>query len=240
MVVIPAIDIKEGKCVRLVKGEADSETVFSDDPVSVARRWEDCGAEVIHVVDLDGAFTGAPVNHKLIEEITGAVSCGVQAGGGIRTLETVRMYLSCGIQTVILGTAALEKTDFLKSACSEFPRQIAVALDTRGEMVAVKGWTEDSGMTAASAAAALKDSGVSMVIKTDIDRDGTLSGLDLGRLESFLTACNIPVVASGGVSRPEDIEKLLPFQKSGLRGVIVGRAAYSGGVDIKSAIRRFS
>lgn len=240
MVVIPAIDIKQGRCVRLVRGEENSETVFSDDPVSVARRWEDCGAQVIHVVDLDGAFSGAPANHELIAKITGAVSCGVQVGGGIRGIETVKMYLSGGARTAILGTAALENAGFLKQACSEFPGQIAVALDTRGEAVAVKGWTEDSGMTAAQAAQTLKDSGVSMVIRTDIDRDGTLSGLDLGRLESFLSVCDIPVVASGGVSRPEDIEKLLPFENSGLSGVIVGRAAYTGGVDIESAIRRFS
>ncbi len=240
MTIIPAIDIKEGRCVRLVKGEEGTETVFSDDPVAVARRWDKCGAERIHVVDLDGAFRGEPVNSGLVADIAEAVSCPIQVGGGIRTLDAVGMYFSRGAQTVIIGTAALENDGFLKSACSGFPGGIAVALDTRGERVAVRGWTEDSGVSVRQALSMFEDCGVSLVIRTDIERDGTMSGVDLELLEDFLSVCEVPVVASGGVSGSEDIEKLLPFESAGLHGVIVGRAIYSGGIDLKSAIRRFS
>ncbi len=240
MTIIPAIDIKDGKCVRLVRGEEGTETVFSDDPVSVALKWQNCGASLIHVVDLDGAFKGKPVNTSLIKNIAAAVSCPVQVGGGIRSIEAVEKYLSYGVKTVIIGTAALEKDSFFTEACAKFPGQVAVALDTRGEMVAVKGWTEDSGITAAQAVSMLEDCGASMIIRTDIDRDGTMSGVDLSRLEGFLKLCGVPVVASGGVSRPEDIEKLMPYTESGLLGVIVGRAVYSGDVNLEDAIRRFS
>ncbi len=240
MKIIPAIDIKEGKCVRLVRGEEGTETVFSDSPVSVAREWEKCGAGLIHVVDLDGAFAGQPANRELIAKITGAVSCPVQVGGGIRSIDTVKMYFSLGVQTVIIGTAALERPDFLKKACGEFPGQIAAALDTRGDMVAVKGWKEDSGVSALRAASELEECGVSHIIRTDIDRDGTMKGIDIESLDDFLTICCVPVVASGGVSCYEDIEKLLPFQKSGLSGVIVGRAVYSGKINLETAIKRFA
>lgn len=240
MTVIPAIDIKKGKCVRLVKGNEGTETVFSSDPVAVARKWEKCGADLIHVVDLDGAFGGEPANSELIADITAAVSCPVQVGGGIRSLDSVSMYVSRGAQTVILGTAALENKGILKRACSDFPGRIAVALDTRGDTVAVRGWTEDSGISAAEAISMLEDSGVSFIIHTDIERDGTMSGIDFKLLEDFLALCKVPVIASGGVSCYEDIEKLLPLESSGLAGVIVGRAVYSGQIELESAIGRFS
>ncbi len=240
MVVIPAIDIKQGRCVRLVRGEEGTETVFSNDPVAVARKWEKCGAELIHLVDLDGAFRGEPANPDLIADIAAAVSCPVQAGGGIRSLDAVRMYISKGVQTVIVGTAALESEGFLEAACSDFPGRIAVALDTRGDKVAVRGWTEDSAVPVKRAVSMLEDSGVSLVIRTDIERDGTMSGVDLKLLGDFLAICGIPVVTSGGVSCPQDIEELLNFRKDGLHGVIVGRAIYSGGIDLENVIRRFS
>ena len=240
MTIIPAIDIREGRCVRLVKGERGSETVFSDDPVAVAREWERCGAELIHIVDLDGAFGGAPANAELIKQIAGAVSCPVQAGGGIRNIETVRKYMSSGVRTAILGTGALEDGDFTERACAEFPGRIAAALDTRGEMVAVRGGVENSDVSAADAADALEKHGVSLIIRTDIDRDGTMSGIDRERLRGFVEKRRVPVVASGGVSREGDIEDLLPLKQSGLLGVIVGRALYSGRIDLEGAIRRFS
>ncbi len=240
MIVIPAIDIREGKCVRLVRGEKGTETVFSDDPVAVAREWERCGAELIHLVDLDGAFNGEPENTDLITSIAESVSCPVQVGGGIRDIEAVRIYLSSGVRTVIIGTAALEENGFLKRACEDFPGRIAVGLDTRGNSVAVKGWTENSGVSVVQAISMLEDSGISLIIRTDIDRDGTMSGVDLSRLEDFLGICKIPVLTSGGVSCEEDIEKILPFESAGLRGVIVGRAIYSGGIKLERAIRRFS
>jgi len=240
MNIIPAIDIKEGKCIRLIRGEEGTETVFSENPVSVALEWEKCGAELIHVVDIDGAFSGEPTNRELIAEITGAVSCQVQVGGGIRDIEAVRMYFSLGARTVIIGTAALERPDFLKKACGEFPGRIAAALDTRGEMVAVKGWKENSGVSAKRAVSKLEECDVSHIIRTDIDRDGTMRGIDVECLDDFLTICKVPVVASGGVSGYEDIEKLLPFQNAGLSGVIVGRAVYSGEIDLERAIWRFS
>lgn len=240
MTIIPAIDIREGRCVRLVKGERESETVFSDDPVAVARQWEKCGAQLIHVVDLDGAFNGKPVNSGLIKQIAGAVSCPVQAGGGIRNIETVREYLSSGVKTAILGTGALEDRSFTERACEEFPGRIAAALDTRGEMVAVRGWVENSEITAADAADALEECGVSLIIRTDIDRDGTMSGVDMERLRGFVEKRNVPVVASGGVSQERDIEDLSSLKQSGLWGIIVGRALYSGRINLEETIRRFS
>ena len=240
MTIIPAIDIREGRCVRLVKGERGTETVFSEDPVAVAREWEKCGAETIHLVDLDGAFSGAPVNASLISQIASAVSCPVQVGGGIRNIEAVRGYMSSGTHTAIIGTAALEDGDFVERACGEFPGRIAAALDTRGDMVAVKGWTENSSATATDAAETLERCGVSKIIRTDIDRDGTLSGVDTERLRGFLSGRSVPVVASGGVSSESDIEQLLPLRSSGLSGVIVGKAIYSGRIDLARAIRRFS
>jgi phosphoribosylformimino-5-aminoimidazole carboxamide ribotide isomerase len=240
MLIIPAIDLKDGKCVRLLRGEEGTETVFSQDPVAVAARWEECGAKLIHVVDLDGAFSGKPRNFELIMEIVKSVSCSVQVGGGIRDIETIEGYLETGLDRVILGTAALQKPEILTEANRRFPRRVAVGIDTRNGKIAVRGWKETVECDVQSFLNDLKSVGISLVVHTDIDRDGTLEGININAVEQFVRNSPIPVIASGGISCPNDLEKLYNLTKVGLLGAIVGKSIYSGKIDLTEAIKRFS
>ena len=240
MLIIPAIDLKEGRCVRLLKGEEGTETVFSEDPSNVARKWEGCGAKLIHVVDLDGAFSGQPKNVEVIRKIIESVSCSVQIGGGIRSIEAIEEYIDMGAGRIILGTAAFLDSKFLTEACRRFPEKIAVGIDTKMGKVAVKGWKEVVDLEFESTLDGLKSAGVSLIIHTNVDRDGTMEGVDLESVREFVKASPIPVIGSGGIASMEDIEKLSSLEELGLTGVILGKSIYTGRINLKEAIKRFS
>ena len=240
MLIIPAIDLKEGRCVRLLKGEEGTETVFSEDPSNVARKWEGCGAKLIHVVDLDGAFSGQPKNVEVIRKIIESVSCSVQIGGGIRGIEAIEKYINMGAGRIILGTAAFLDSKFLTESCRRFPDKIAVGIDTKMGNVAVKGWKEVVDLEIESTLDGLKSAGVSLIIHTNVDRDGTMEGVDLESVREFVKASPIPVIGSGGIASMEDIEKLSSLEELGLTGVILGKSIYTGRINLKEAIKRFS
>ncbi len=240
MIIIPAIDLKDGKCVRLFKGEEDQVTVFSDHPSEIAQKWEEAGAKWIHVVDLDGAFSGKPINLKVIESIVDSVSCPVQLGGGIRNIDTVREYVDIGVKRIILGTAAFNDEEFLLSACQEFPEEIAVGVDTKNGKIAVKGWTEVIDQDTQEVLENLKDAGVSVVLNTNIDRDGTMEGINIDGARKFLEESPIPVIASGGIASMEDLEKLSKIEHLGLYGAILGKSIYTGNINLEEAIERYS
>jgi phosphoribosylformimino-5-aminoimidazole carboxamide ribotide isomerase len=240
MIIIPAIDIKDGKCVRLFKGEEEKVTVFSDHPSEIAKEWEDAGAKWIHVVDLDGAFSGKPKNYNVIKSIVDTVSCPVQVGGGIRNIDTVREYVKMGVKRIILGTAAFSDQDFLRNACSEFPQEIAVGIDTKNGKIAVKGWTEVIDQSTQEVMRNLQEVGVSIVLNTNIDRDGTMEGINIDGAREFIEQSPIPVIASGGIATMEDLEKLASIEHLGLYGAILGKSIYTGSVNLKEAIQRYS
>ncbi len=240
MIIIPAIDLKDGKCVRLFKGEEEKVTVFSDNPPEIAMEWEDSGAKWIHVVDLDGAFSGKPKNFDVIKSIVDSVTCPVQVGGGIRNLDTVREYVKIGVKRVILGTAAFSDGDFLREACREFPDEIAVGIDTKNGRIAVKGWTEVIDQSTDEVLENLHDAGVSVVLNTNIDRDGTMEGINIESAREFINKSPIPVIASGGIATMEDLEKLSSIEHLGLYGAILGKSIYTGSINLKEAIKRYS
>ena len=236
MIIFPAIDLKEGVCVRLMQGDPDRATVYGNDPVAVAKRWEDEGAEWLHVVDLDGAFTQSPKNRDAVLAIVDALSIPVQVGGGIRTLETVDDYLARGVERVILGTVALRRPEIMEEACRKHPGRIALGIDARNGMVAVEGWTETTSSDAVSVVkrfAALKPAAV---IYTDIHRDGMQSGVNVEATRRLMEETGVPVIASGGVATLEDVLALLPLEPLGLLGVITGRAIYTGTLKLGEAI----
>ncbi|TWI67232.1 1-(5-phosphoribosyl)-5-[(5-phosphoribosylamino)methylideneamino] imidazole-4-carboxamide isomerase [Desulfobotulus alkaliphilus] len=235
MILIPAVDIKNGRCVRLFQGRMDAETVFSHDPVAQARQWEAEGALRIHLVDLDGAVEQKPRNLELIEKIASAVGVPVQVGGGIRSMETISHYLSIGVDRVILGTAALRNPELVRAACADWPGRIVVGIDARAGMVAVDGWVETSETTAIELARRFEGAGVAAIIFTDIGRDGTHGGVNLEETKALAEAVSIPVIASGGVSTLKDLEALLPLEASGVEAVISGRALYEGTLTIAEA-----
>ena len=235
MRVIPAIDLKAGKCVRLLQGRADAVTVYSDDPVSTAGLWESSGAELLHIVDLDGAFTGDQKNLDAIKEIRGAVSIEIEVGGGIRNIEKIAELVRIGIDRIILGTVAIEKPELVNEACSRFPGRVLVGIDARDGRVAVKGWVETTSTDPKALAKAAEKSGAAGIIYTDISTDGMMTGPNIGAMEEMVRTVGIPVIASGGVSSLEDIGKLMQIE--GLWGVITGKAIYSGSLDLKEAIR---
>ena len=240
MLIIPAIDIIDGKCVRLLKGEEGTETVYSRDPVSVAKKWEGSGAELIHVVDIDGAFSGQPRNFELIGEIVNSVSTPIQVGGGIREIDTIKRYLDKGVKRVILGTVALQNHSFLSEATRQFTEKIAVGIDSRKGKVAVKGWKEEIDLDPKSILTQLKSVGIKLVIRTDVDRDGTMEGVNLAAVQEFVETSRIPVIASGGVSSMQDLEKLSTLSQKGLVGVIIGKSLYAGNINLSQAIQRFT
>ncbi len=234
MVIIPAIDLKGGRCVRLIQGKMDRETVFSDVPTEVAKRWESSGARLIHLVDLDGAIDGSPKNLETIEAITGSIAVDVQVGGGIRNIEVARHYLEgINAKRVVLGTAAYNDKGLLKTLCREFPGRVAVGIDAKEGNVAIRGWVEITEDTAVDLAKRLEDLGVSCIIYTDIARDGTLSGPNIDGIGLMADSVNVPVVASGGISGIEDIEAL---KGTGAAGVIIGKALYTGAIELSRAI----
>ncbi|MCP3677928.1 MAG: 1-(5-phosphoribosyl)-5-[(5-phosphoribosylamino)methylideneamino]imidazole-4-carboxamide isomerase [Deltaproteobacteria bacterium] len=234
MIVIPAIDIKDGRCVRLKQGRMDDETVYSDDPVEVAFRWERAGARLIHLVDLDGAVEGLTKNRETIREIIDAVTVEVQIGGGIRERGAVSSYLEePRVKRVIIGTAAYSDPAFLEDICEEFPERIAVGIDALDGKVAIKGWIETTDEKAIDMARRLEGVGVASIIYTDISRDGMLVGPNIEATAEIAKAVDIPVIASGGVSTIEDIEAL---KGSGVEGVITGKALYTGSLDLSQAI----
>ncbi len=236
MIVIPAIDLKEGKCVRLEQGLMDKDTVFSDNPAAQARVWQDQGAELLHIVDLDGAFAGQPKNRDAIETILKAITIPAQLGGGIRDIATIEAYLSLGLSRVIIGTAAQRNPELVREACSKFPGQIVVGIDAKNGMVAVQGWAELTDITAVDLAGKFEGFGVSAIIYTDISRDGMLQGPNLEATKALAEAVSIPVIASGGVSSLKDIENLMAIEASGVTGVITGKAVYTGAIKLNEAI----
>ena len=233
MIIYPAVDVKDGRCVRLVQGEFDKVTVYSDDPVEMALKWESMGAQYLHVVDLDGARTGRSCNIPIISEMAVKIGIPVQLGGGIRTIENIETILCKGIHRVILGTSAVKDPDLVKQALKNFGDSIVVGIDAKDGMVAIEGWAKTSKFTAIGFARKMEELGAKTIIYTDIARDGMLSGPNLKVMEEMANAVNVEVIASGGVSDINDIKDL---RKVGVRGVIVGKALYTGDLDLKEAI----
>ena len=234
MLVIPAIDLKDGQCVRLQQGRKDAVTIYSGDPSATAKKWEASGAKVLHVVDLDGAFTGSQKNYSRILEIRKSVDMGIEVGGGIRDISTVDRLVSAGINRVIIGTSAIEDIQFVTDACKRFPGRIFIGIDAKNGKVAVKGWEEVSSIDARELALRVEAIGVSGIIYTDISRDGMLTGPNLPALEDMVKTVNIPVIASGGIANIEDIRNLLKIEN--LWGAITGKAIYAGSLDLSEAI----
>lgn len=237
MIIFPAIDLKDGVCVRLMQGDPERRTVYGTDPMAVARRWQGEGAEWLHIVDLDGAFASNPKNRRVILEIAAALEIPIQVGGGIRTLEAIEGYLEAGIARVILGTAACTEPDFLTLACDRFPNRIALGLDARDGKVAVRGWRETTAVEVLTLAGSVRELGLAAIIYTDIQRDGMQSGVNLEATRRLLDATQVPVIASGGVAGIDDLTALLPLVPLGLAGVITGKALYSGALTLKDALR---
>lgn len=236
MIIIPAIDLKNGHCVRLSQGRMEDATVYSPDPVEVARRWESMGAQRLHIVDLDGAMSGKPENKSLIRRICSSVSMKVELGGGIRDIKTIKEYLSAGVSHVILGTAALKNPDFLAESCTQFPGKIIIGIDAHDGMIAVQGWTETTGVRAVAFAKTLDSTAVAAIVFTDISRDGMLTGPNIESTTELAKSVSIPVIASGGMSSLDDIKKLIAVENAGIMGIIIGRALYTGNIDLKTCI----
>jgi phosphoribosylformimino-5-aminoimidazole carboxamide ribotide isomerase len=237
MEVIPAIDVLGGQCVRLYQGDYGQVQTFDENPVAVARRWEEAGATRLHVVDLDGAKAGHPVNLAAIEAIACAVTMPVQVGGGLRDRQSAASLLNLGVQRVILGTVAVEQPELVSQLCQEFPGQIVVGIDARNGRVATRGWLETSEVLATELAQQMANAGAAAIIYTDIHRDGTMQGPNLEALRELVTAIAIPVIASGGVSSVRDLLSLLALEPLGVTGAIVGKALYTGEVSLQEAIR---
>lgn len=236
MILFPAIDLKDGQCVRLVKGEMDQATVFNDEPAAQAAEFQSQGFEWLHLVDLNGAFAGRPVNGEAVDAILGAIRIPVQLGGGIRDLDTIEMWLGKGVTRVILGTVAVRDPDLVVEACRRFPGRIVVGMDAREGRVAVEGWAETSDLSAVDLAARFTDAGVAAIIFTDIDRDGVLQGLNLEATVNLARSTSIPVIASGGLSSLDDIARLLEPDNAILAGAVSGRALYDGRLDPAAAL----
>ena len=235
MILYPAIDLKDGQCVRLLKGEMDAATVFSDDPAAQARAFQDAGAEWVHLVDLNGAFAGEPVNAGAVEAILAALDVPTQLGGGIRDMATIEAWLTKGLSRVILGTVAVENPDLVREAAKAFPGQVAVGLDAREGRVATRGWAEETNIQVTDLAREFEDAGIAAIIYTDINRDGAMGGPNIPATEALARAVDLPVIASGGVSSMAD---LLALKATGvISGAISGRALYDGAIDLSSALK---
>lgn len=235
MIVFPAVDIKDGKCVRLKQGLADQVTVFAENPADMARLWDEKGARYLHIVDLDGAFSGLPRNFTLISEICAEAGMPVQLGGGIRDIGTAKAYIKAGVERLIIGTMALEQPDLFGELCAELPGRIGVSLDAVDGKLKTKGWVEDSGQSVLEVIPRLEEQGTAFLIYTDISRDGMHSGVNVEALERLCSATKLPVVAAGGVTNMDDIRNLYPLCKQGLQGAITGRAIYDGTLDLQEA-----
>jgi phosphoribosylformimino-5-aminoimidazole carboxamide ribotide isomerase len=237
MILYPAIDLKDGKCVRLVRGEMEQATVFSDKPHEQAKRFEGAGFHWLHLVDLNGAFEGRPVNAKAVSAIITSVNMLTQLGGGIRDMETIETWLSVGINRVILGTAAVKNPSLVLNACRAFPDQIAVGIDAREGFVATDGWSKVSRISAADLALKFEDAGVSCIIYTDINRDGAMEGPNIEETVKLAERLSTPVILSGGIAKLADIIETKKYQCSGIEGIIIGRALYDGGIEPREALK---
>ncbi len=237
MEVIPAIDLRDGSCVRLVQGELGTETIYSDEPVEMARRWERMGASRLHVVDLDGAFTGSPQNLDVIKDMLEAVKIPLQVGGGIRTMETVKEVLDIGVDRVILGTAAILSPELVAQCCGEYGERIVVGIDGKNGLVAIEGWEATVEMTIEKLAMKIRELGIKRVIFTDTRRDGTLRGPNMEATKGLAEASGLKVIASGGVSSLDDLRALKSLKKYGVEGVIMGKALYSGAISLSDALK---
>ncbi len=236
MIVIPAIDLKEGRCVRLEQGLMDKDTVYSDDPAGQALSWQEQGGELLHIVDLDGAFAGVPRNREAIRAIVEAVSMPTELGGGIRDLATVEAYLELGVSRVILGTVAKENPALVAEACRLFPGRIVVGIDAKDGLVAVRGWADVTEKRASELAKEMEGYGVEAIIYTDIARDGMMQGPNIDATRQLAEAISVPVIASGGVSSLDDIARLMTVESAGVTGVITGKAIYTGSLDLREAV----
>lgn len=237
MLLIPAIDLKDGKCVRLRQGRMEDDTVFSDDPLAIAARWVAAGARRLHIVDLNGAFAGKPVNADVVHEIARVHDIPVQVGGGIRSSETIQAYLDAGVRYVILGTKAVNMPHFVGDMCAEFPGHIMVGLDARDGKVATDGWSKLSGHDVVDLARRYQDDGVDAIIYTDIGRDGMMTGVNVDATRRLAEAISIPVIASGGITDMDDIRALCAIEETGVIGAITGRAIYEGRLDFAEALK---
>ena len=240
MILFPAIDLKDGHAVRLLRGEMGTATIYNKDPADQARRFADAGCEWLHIVDLNGAFEGRPVNRAAVESILATVSLPVQLGGGIRDMPTIEAWLEAGIRRVILGTAAAENPDLVRAASLRFPGQIVVGIDARDGRVAVDGWARESEIEAAELALRFEDAGVAAIVFTDIERDGALQGANVTATADLAERVSIPVIGSGGVASLDDLAAFLQVAQAGIEGVIAGRALYDGRIDPASAIALLS
>ena len=236
MIFYPAIDIRGGRCVRLTEGRFDAETVFADDPAEMALKWAGMGAEFLHLVDLDGALAGEGKNVPVIERILKSVNIPVQLGGGIRNLETIEKLLALGVTRLILGSAAVKNPQLVEEACKKYPGHIAVGIDAKNGEVAIEGWGKGSGVAATELAKQMAAYGVETIIYTDISRDGMLSGVNVEATAALARACGVPVIASGGVASIEDIRRVKAVEADGVQGCIIGKAIYTGAVDLKEAL----
>lgn len=237
MIIYPAIDIRGGRCVRLTEGRFDAETVFADDPAEMAVKWAECGAKWLHLVDLDGALSGEGKNLSVIERILNNVKIPVELGGGIRSMQAIEKLLYLGVERVILGSAAVKNPDLVKEACKKYPGHIAVGIDAKNGEVAIEGWEKGSGIDACVLAEKMADYGVSAIIFTDISRDGMLSGVNADATAVIARTSGIPVIASGGVASLGDIKRLKAVENDGVSGCIIGKAIYTGAVDLRAALK---
>lgn len=237
MIIFPAVDIKDGQCVRLVQGQADEVTVFSSDPVAQANIWADQGAEYLHVIDLDGAFSGIPKNYGLIKDICSQLDIPVQLGGGIRDVETAAKYIEAGVERLIIGTMALENEKTFAELCRKFPGQIGVSLDAVAGQLKSRGWVEDAGISIFDILPRIEAAGAAFIIYTDISRDGMQTGVNVRALADLCGQTKLPVIAAGGVATLDDIKNLYPLTSKGLEGAISGKAIYTGSLDFAEAIK---
>jgi phosphoribosylformimino-5-aminoimidazole carboxamide ribotide isomerase len=237
MLIIPAIDLKDGRSVRLFQGEMDKETIYFENPVEAAKHWINEGAAFVHVVDLNGAVAGRPIHTREVSEICRLHGLSVELGGGLRSIGAVESAFSLGVARVVIGTAVYENPGFLRALCKEFPGKIVVGIDAREGKVAVRGWKETTASEAIDLAKRCEHDGAARIIYTDIARDGTQHGINIEETLKLARAVHIPIIASGGVATLDDIRKLLPLENDGIEGVIVGRALYAGALDLKDAIK---
>jgi len=236
MLIIPAIDLKDGRCVRLFQGDMDQETVYFEDPVAAAKHWLGEGATFLHIVDLNGAVEGRPVHTKAVAAICGVTGLSVELGGGLRSVDAVLAALDLGVSRVVIGTVAYDNAPLLQTLCKKFPGKIVVGIDARQGKVAVKGWKETTAMEAVELARRCEQDGAARIIYTDISRDGTRDGVNLDETLKIARSVTIPIIASGGVATLDDIRMLLPLEKEGVEGVVVGKALYSGSFKFREAV----
>ena len=237
MVIIPAIDIKDGKCVRLAQGDFDRVTIYADNPMDMALNWVQKGAELIHIVDLDGSVAGLPRNAKIILDIAKKINIPIQVGGGIRDMETIEFYLSNGVSRIILGTAALQDEEIIHDACETFPEKIILGIDALEGKVAIRGWTQKTEQNAVDLARHYENDSIKAIVYTDIKRDGMGTGVNIEATKALAKAVSIPVIASGGVATISDIKELLAIDDCEIYGVIIGRALYTGDISLEEAIK---